>query len=575
MTTAALTVGRRPWIILALICVPVFLGSLDLTIVSAFLPEIIVKLELPVQSVIDDAAWIVTAYLLAYTVSMTFMGRVSDLVGRRAVFIACLIVFAIGSLIVAEVAYDARSGLAGVLYNLSFRLSGERPEPGSIALLTIIIGRVIQALGAGALVPVALALVGDLFPPQKRAQPLGLVGAIDTLGWVLGHLYGGIMVAAFAAAAPAFADLFARLGLNWNVPDWRWLFWINIPITIAAIGLTWWALRDVKSERAHGRFDWLGALLLTGALVMLVLGLGANIDISAAASDFSDLGGLPTYALPAVLGSALLFAAFLFTEWKVRDPLFDLRIFRRRNLSGGALVNLLVGFALMIALVSVPILVNIRAADASALAEAALQVGILLSAFTLPMAIAAIPGGWVSTRLGYGRAAAIGLALAMVGFLLVWATWELDTDNLIIALEMAVIGVGIGLTFSPISAAVINAVENDRLGSASALVIIMRLLGMTIGVALLTAIASSRLSALASAELGQTVVDPYAAIDVYSRLTVQVLTEIAFLGAVVCGIALVPALLLKRLDADPQSPAHSPSGRKDDVTAALEQPPSP
>ncbi|HYO87056.1 MAG TPA: MFS transporter [Candidatus Limnocylindrales bacterium] len=575
MTTAALTVGRRPWIILALICVPVFLGSLDLTIVSAFLPEIIVKLELPVQSVIDDAAWIVTAYLLAYTVSMTFMGRVSDLIGRRAVFIACLIVFAIGSLIVAEVAYDARSGLAGVLYNLSFRLSGERPEPGNIALLTIIIGRVIQALGAGALVPVALALVGDLFPPQKRAQPLGLVGAIDTLGWVLGHLYGGIMVAAFAAAAPAFADLFARLGLNWDVPDWRWLFWINIPITIAAIGLTWWALRDVKSERAHGRFDWLGALLLTVALVMLVLGLGANIDISAAASDFSDLGGLPTYALPAVLGSALLFAAFLFTEWKVRDPLFDLRIFRRRNLSGGALVNLLVGFALMIALVSVPILVNIRAADASALAEAALQVGILLSAFTLPMALAAIPGGWVSTRLGYGRAAAIGLGLALVGFLLVWATWELDTDNLIIALEMAVIGVGIGLTFSPISAAVINAVENDRLGSASALVIIMRLLGMTIGVALLTAIASSRLSALASAELGQTVVDPYAAIDVYSRLTVQVLTEIAFLGAVVCGIALVPALLLKRLDADPQSPAHSPSGRKDDVTAALEQPPSP
>jgi MFS family permease len=209
---------------------------------------------------------------------------------------------------------------------------------------------------------------------------------------------------------------------------------------------------------------------------------------------------------------------------------------------------LLVGFALMIALVSVPILVNIRAADASALAEAALQVGLLLSAFTLPMALAAVPGGWVSARLGYGRAAAIGLGLALVGFLLVWATWELDTANLVIALEMAVIGVGIGLTFSPISAAVINAADHDRLGSASALVIIMRLLGMTIGIALLTAIASSRLSALASAELGSAVVDAWAAIDVYSRLTVQVLTEIAFLGAVVCAIALVPALLLKPLE---------------------------
>lgn len=540
--------SRRPWLILALICVPVFLGSLDLTIVSAFLPEIIVKLELPVQSVIDDAAWIVTGYLLAYTVSMTFMGRVSDLIGRRAVFIACLVIFGIGSLIVAEVATDARSGLAGVLYNLSFRLQGERPEPGQVALLTIIIGRVVQALGAGALVPVSLALVGDLFPPHKRAQPLGLVGAIDTLGWVLGHLYGGIMVAFFAANAQGFSDLFASLGLRWDIPDWRWLFWINIPITIAAIGLTWWALRGVKSERAKGHFDWLGALLLTGALVLLIIGLGANVEISAAAASFDELGGFPAYALPALIGAALLFIGFLLTEWKVRDPLFDLRVFRRRNLSGGALVNLLIGFALMIGLVSVPILVNIRAPDATALAEAALQAGILLSAFTVPMALAAVPGGWISARLGYGRAAALGLTLAVTGFLLVWATWTLETPDAVIALQMALIGAGIGLTFSPISAAVINAADSDRLGSASALVIIMRLLGMTIGVALLTAIASNRLAALASAELGQAVVDPYAAIDVYARLTVQVLAEIALIGAAVCGVALVPALLLKRLD---------------------------
>ena len=540
--------SRRPWLILALICVPVFLGSLDLTIVSAFLPEIIVKLELPVQSVIDDAAWIVTGYLLAYTVSMTFMGRVSDLIGRRAVFIACLVIFGIGSLIVAEVATDARSGLAGVLYNLSFRLQGERPEPGQVALLTIIIGRVVQALGAGALVPVSLALVGDLFPPHKRAQPLGLVGAIDTLGWVLGHLYGGIMVAFFAANAQGFSDLFASLGLRWDIPDWRWLFWINIPITIAAIGLTWWALRGVKSERAKGHFDWLGALLLTGALVLLIIGLGANVEISAAAASFDELGGFPAYALPALIGAALLFIGFLLTEWKVRDPLFDLRVFRRRNLSGGALINLLIGFALMIGLVSVPILVNIRAPDATALAEAALQAGILLSAFTVPMALAAVPGGWISARLGYGRAAALGLTLAVIGFLLVWATWTLETPDAVIALQMALIGAGIGLTFSPISAAVINAADSDRLGSASALVIIMRLLGMTIGVALLTAIASSRLAALATAELGQAVVDPYAAIDVYARLTVQVLAEIALIGAAVCGVALVPALLLKRLD---------------------------
>src|SRR5690606_25510727 len=177
----------RPWLALALVCLPVFIGALDLTIVTAFLPEIIVGLELPIQSVIDDASWVVNGYLLAYTVSMMFMGRVSDLIGRRGVYIVCLIIFIIGSVVVAEVDPQARTGVASLIYSIKFRLDGVRPDAGQVALITIIIGRVIQALGAGALVPVSLALVGDLFPPERRAQPLGIVGAVDTLGWVLGH----------------------------------------------------------------------------------------------------------------------------------------------------------------------------------------------------------------------------------------------------------------------------------------------------------------------------------------------------------------------------------------------------
>src|SRR5512134_2110651 len=128
--------NRRNWLILALICVPVFIGSLDLTIVSAFLPEIILKLELPYQSVIDDAAWVVTGYLLAYTISLTFMGRVSDLVGRRRAYMICLIIFMIGSFLVAEVDPDAQRGVAGLLYDVLYRVQGVRPDPGSVALIT-------------------------------------------------------------------------------------------------------------------------------------------------------------------------------------------------------------------------------------------------------------------------------------------------------------------------------------------------------------------------------------------------------------------------------------------------------
>src|SRR5215211_6533870 len=124
---------RNPWLALALVCLPVFIGALDLTIVSAFLPEIIVGLKLPVQTVIDDAAWVVNGYLLAYTVSMMFMGRVSDLIGRRKTYIACLLIFIVGSIVVAEVDPQARTGVASVLYAIEFRLSGVRPDPGNMA----------------------------------------------------------------------------------------------------------------------------------------------------------------------------------------------------------------------------------------------------------------------------------------------------------------------------------------------------------------------------------------------------------------------------------------------------------
>lgn len=534
----------NPWLVLALVCIPVFIGALDLTIVSAFLPEIIVKLRLPIETVLDDAAWVVTGYLLAYTVSMTFMGRVSDLVGRRITYIVCLLIFMLGSFIVAEVDPEARQGISGLLYNLIYRLEGARPEPGMVALGSIVLGRVVQALGAGALVPISLALVGDLFPPGRRAQPLGVIGAIDTLGWVLGHLYGGIMVSWFNSNAQSFVDLFASLGLNWGAPDWRALFWINIPVALIALVLTWWVLRGAKQERAKGRFDFLGTILIVGTLVSLVVGLGANIEISSSTSDFSELGGLPAYALPVLLTGVVLFVLFIVVELRVRDPLFDLHIFRRRNLSAGSLTNLFVGFCLMIGLVSVPILVNIRLEDASQLSEAALQVGILLSALTVPMALAAIPGGWLSERLGYGKVAAAGLALAAVGFATIWQTWTLEIADSLIAIEMALVGVGLGLTFSPISAAVINSADRDKLGVSSALVIIMRLIGMTLGVSLLTAFASQRLGLLAADTLGGGG-DPFAALDTYARLTVQVLGEIAFLGFVICIIALIPALLLR------------------------------
>jgi len=544
----------NPWLALAFIAIPVFIGSIDLTIVTAFLPEIIVDLELPVQSVLDDAAWIVTGYLLAYTISLIFMGRLSDLTGRRRAYVLCLIVFMIGSFIVAEVDPQAENGVAGLIYDIAYRIGGVRPDSGSVALATIILGRIVQALGAGAIVPVSLALVGDLFPPNKRAQPFGAIGAIDTLGWVLGHLYGGIMVRWFSdlnrQIAEGSAGALSVFGTTLPPLDWRMLFWINIPVSLIGLALTWWALRGVPQTRSASRMDWLGTILVSGALVALVLGLGANIEISSSASSFDEVSGLPPYAVPVLALSALLFAAFIFVELRTRDPVFDLRMMRRRAVASGLVTNFVVGFCLMIGLVSVPILVNIRIPDSSYLAEAALQVGILLSALTVPMALAAIPGGWLSERIGNSRTALLGMALAAIGFAAIWRTWTLDVADSLVALEMVFVGVGLGLTFSPISASVINNADEDKLGVASALVIIMRLLGMTIGISALTAFASQRLASLATAELGANAgADPFAALDVYSRLTVFVLTEIALIGLILSLLALIPAWWLRQRQA--------------------------
>src|SRR5262245_52749937 len=179
--------SRRRWIIMALILIPVFIGALDLTIVSAILPEVLTRLNIPVDTNLGSAAWAVTGYLLAYTVSMAIMGRVSDLIGRRGVYLVCLGIFIVGSWWVAT-AHE----LPTVLFNeIARQVLHQRPDLNQLTLNAVIVGRVIQALGAGAMVPVSMALVADLFPPEQRAQPIGIIGVVDTMGWVLGHLYGG------------------------------------------------------------------------------------------------------------------------------------------------------------------------------------------------------------------------------------------------------------------------------------------------------------------------------------------------------------------------------------------------
>jgi MFS family permease len=549
--TAATISPRRRWTILILILIPVFIGALDLTIVSAILPEVLARLKIPVDTNLNAASWAVTGYLLAYTVSMTVTGRLSDLIGRRSVYLVCLGIFIAGSWWVAT----AHELPTAVFNQFARQVLHQRPDSNQLTLMAIIVGRVIQALGAGAMVPVSMALVADLFPPEHRAQQIGVIGAADTLGWVLGHLYGGIAVRFFNDYGAEFVQGLQQLGLDWPAPDWHTLFYLNVPIGVVAFVLTWWILRDVEHPIGKGKFDYAGAVLASLTLIGLSLGLGGKTDISAVPeiTNLQDLQNAVSFNLPLLFGAILCFVAFVIVELRNPHPLIDLRLFRKRNVRAAAITNLIVGFCLMMSLVGVTLFVNITGKDTSidSIAAAAAKTGIILSGLTVPMMLAAIPGGWLTERYGYRPTTLAGMALAAIGFLWAGLTWNTTTPDYLLAGNMILVGVGLGLTISPVATAVINDATDDERGTASALVIILRLIGMTIAIPSMLTYSSTRVGYFMNIARSQFLSNltpeqfQQESVGAYFASSIRVIDEMLLIGAAVCFLSLLPAIFLR------------------------------
>jgi EmrB/QacA subfamily drug resistance transporter len=490
---------QRPSTALALVCAAVFLGAVDLTIVTAVLPKIMVDLSVSIDTELHRASWVITGYLLAYTISMTFTGRLSDLYGRRIAYLICLTIFTLGSVVVAV----------------------------APALEEVVLGRVVQALGAGALVPISMALVSDLFPPERRPAALGVIAAVDTAGWMVGHVYGGALMRLF--------------------DDWRLLFWINVPFGMIALALTWLALRRVVITRASGSFDWRGAVLISISLTAFNIGMGAGAELGQ--TDFyGERPGPPPYALPLTLASLVVLAAFIWVERRARDPLLDLALFRQRGTVAASIMNVLIGFVLALAIANVPLFINTRLGllyptDPDILRRGAWETGLVLSALTLALALLAWPGGRLAGRFGDRLPALIGLGVATVGYL-VMSRWQSDTDYWTMVGGLTLAGCGVGMALAPTASTIIAAAGPERRGAASALVIILRLIGMTAGVSTLTLWGVQRQDALRRAA------DPALLAD-FDRVRMflidvaaQVVGETFLFAVAACVIALVAAVWL-------------------------------
>ncbi|MDQ6833738.1 MAG: MFS transporter, partial [Chloroflexota bacterium] len=306
--------GRARWVLAAAL-LAVFVGSLDLTVITTLLPKMISDLQINTAD-INRYIWIVSGYLLAYMVTIPVLGRVSDILGRRPVFAGALVIFVVGSI-------------------LSARASG---------LVGLVTGRAIQGFGGGALVPVTMALVGDILPPRRRAAVIGLVGAVDTMGWVLGPLYGA-----------------ALLGLTGS---WRAVFWINVPIAILTVLILLFTWRGVRQQRIRERLDLVGALLLSASLVCLNLALSAGAE---AGSGGGQLGGsanpLAAYRWPLLGGALVAMIAFVLWERRAKSPLIPLSLFRLPVFSAATIANLLVGASLIVVMVDVPLFASLVVDD--------------------------------------------------------------------------------------------------------------------------------------------------------------------------------------------------------------------
>lgn len=505
-----------PATIIGLISLPIFLGALDLTVVSAVLPHVVYDLEIPLQTGLDNAAWVVSGYLLAYTVAMTFMGALSDRVGRQRVYLLALVIFALGSYLVA-VADGWPTDLA---LRIAYRLAPKRPDPAFLSLWVLVLARMVQAFGGGAMVPVGMAIAGDLYPPGLRARPLGVIAAVDTAGWVVGHLYGGILTRFF---------------------DWRMIFWLNLPLCMAAFLIIYFALADLpRLPESVGGMDWLGAVLIALALVGLNLGLGTDAD----QSNLLSLAGeatLPRFASGYLLLSALFFILFVWRQRKAINPLMPPSLFRRPNFTAASMCNFLIGISLFIAIANVPLFINTLVAET--LEQGAWDSGWMLSALTVPMALTSIPGGWLTGRRGYRLPALMGLFLAAAGFSLMMS-WEPETAYLTMIPQLALTGVGFGLTLAPIAAAAIDTSPTGQRGAASALVIIFRLVGMTVGVSTMATYGLQRANSLGQEMLGAGF-DLAATARAGMQIATQVINETFLIAALVCILAILPSVLLK------------------------------
>ncbi|MBO4273224.1 MFS transporter [Microbispora triticiradicis] len=534
------------------------LAALDAYVVVTILVDVASDVGVPLNH-LERATPVVTGFLLGYVAAMPLLGRLSDRYGRRALIHACLAGFAAGSLLTAIAA----------------------------SVPALVAGRTLQGVAGGALLPITMALVGDLWDERARPVALGAVGAAQELGSVLGPLYG--------------AGLAALAG-------WRGIFWVNLPLTLIAAVAVQAAVPGGREPYdadhpppgpAHPRRP--PDLAEAGAPAGTAIAGGTDAarpggspsgsspavaarpsaspaDASRADASRPDLGGgallalalgllvaglynpspgttvLPPWGLPCVVAGVV--AAVLFVVWEIRSPvrLLDLTGVPRRPLLATLAVSLLAGAALLVTLVDVQLVAQ------TLLGLDAVGGALVLTRFLAALAVAAFLGGFLVRRFGERPVAVVGMTLAAAGYWMI-SRWPLDLASAGVRtdVDLMVAGLGLGVVIAPVSSAALRVVPAARHGVVSAAVVVARMMGMLLGVAALSAWGFHRFQSLTAhldtplpfgvdaAEYARRLAD-YTA-KVQAALHAEY-TEIFLITCGLCLLGAVAALALPRRSAD-------------------------
>jgi MFS family permease len=449
-------VRRDALVLLVALGVGVFLAGLELMVTAVALPSILRNL-----SDITDlrhAAWIVSGYLLVYVVTMPLAGRLIDLWGTRRLLLTGLGAFTVGSL-----------------------LAGAAPT-----LDALIAARLVQAVGGGILVPVGTAAASHLFQGHARSRAIGVIGALTFLGMAAGPFVGaavlGSLHPAEALTAAGIQDPVIVHALD---PAWRWVFYLNVPIGIAALAVAWAATAGWDTPRRQGAVDVRGAVLFS---VALAAGIGA-ISLLGSPSDVA--GSLDPRALVLMLVAVAAAAIALYIRHAFRrpDPFLDLRLFRDRTFSSAALVSLLTGYAFATAIVGAALFVD------RVLYGGPTDQQFALGALAGATAVGALAAGFVIRIVPLAVVSVAGL-VASAAALFLMGGWDSGVQLGTVAGLLAVFGVGFGLTVTARSSAAVEAAGRSAYGAASATVTVARMIGMAVGLAVLSAYGSTVISHL-------------------------------------------------------------------------------